>query len=304
MMMKMWSIFPDAVAGAELEGGEAGAADVDVALDGGGGEKLLPSTLPRSEPSDGVEAEGALGAAGAVALGADAGGEAELEPPDDVRPKIAAMAASSPPPLKSVLVRIEPSPYRFPARDGNARRRPKLYEGSDERVSVCGGRLSSASGRALRARAGARALSARVRARPRPWRLSMVDSNCMAAAATKKKLTILVVEDDEDVRDIVCDILEEEGYRAVAAADGHEAMERLRAGTKPCVILLDLTMPRVDGWTFRDWQRKTPDYADIPVVVLSATRDISKEAKQLAAAGYIEKPVAIDALLKVVEAHC
>jgi CheY-like chemotaxis protein len=126
----------------------------------------------------------------------------------------------------------------------------------------------------------------------------------VAAAIRKKKVTVLVVEDDKDVREIVCDILEDEGYRAVAAADGHEAMERLRDGTKPCLILLDLTMPRVDGWTFRDWQRKTPSYSDIPVVVLSAARNISAEARKLSAAGYVEKPVAMDALLKVVEAHC
>jgi hypothetical protein len=164
-MMKMWSIFPGVVAGAPLEGDEAGAPEDDVALDAGGGVELLPSALPRIELSDEVEAEGTLGAV--VVVGADAGGEAELEPPDDVRPKRPAITASKPEPLKSVLVRIEPSPYRFATRDGHARPAPKEHEGARRAAHVCAGRLSSASGRTLRP--SVRFPPARFRARPRRW---------------------------------------------------------------------------------------------------------------------------------------
>jgi hypothetical protein len=132
-MMKMWSIFPDAVAGAVLEGGgEAGAPDDDVvALDGGGGEELVPSKLERIELAVEVEAEGVLGAAGAVVLEADAGGE--LEPPDDVRPKTAARAARRPELPRSVLLRIETLSLVLPCARGPCTSRTEAQRGAATR---------------------------------------------------------------------------------------------------------------------------------------------------------------------------
>jgi two-component system response regulator MprA len=117
--------------------------------------------------------------------------------------------------------------------------------------------------------------------------------------------TVLVVDDDRDIRDVLTDALEAEGYRVVTAADGQEALDWLRAGTaRPCVILLDLMMPRLDGIQFRTELLNDPSLAVIPVVVLSADPSIISTAKSLNFAGSLRKPVPLEALLAAVHAHC
>src|SRR6185436_12323698 len=81
---------------------------------------------------------------------------------------------------------------------------------------------------------------------------------------------ILLVEDDFDVRDALIPILEYEGHRVVGAASGQEALDRLRSGAKPSLILLDLMMPGMSGMEFRAEQLRDPALASIPVVVVSA----------------------------------
>lgn len=116
---------------------------------------------------------------------------------------------------------------------------------------------------------------------------------------------ILVVDDDPDIRDTIVEILEEAGHVAQSAANGNEALARLRAsGDVPCLILLDLMMPIMDGRAFREEQLKDPALSPIPVIVISAFRDTAETAKQLAAAGHLQKPVSLDALLGVVETFC
>jgi CheY-like chemotaxis protein len=80
---------------------------------------------------------------------------------------------------------------------------------------------------------------------------------------------ILVVEDDLDTRCLVVDLLREEGYRVEAAENGRIALDRLRRGELPALILLDLRMPVLDGWTFLDVQREEPGMATIPVLIFS-----------------------------------
>jgi CheY-like chemotaxis protein len=117
--------------------------------------------------------------------------------------------------------------------------------------------------------------------------------------------TILVVEDDGDVREAIAEVLRDSEYKALHAANGAEALERLRtAPTPPCVILLDMMMPTMDGWEFRALQQKDPAVKDIPVIVLTANAHGGEAAKQMHAAGFLMKPVALEALLGIVERFC
>src|SRR5262245_45714290 len=83
---------------------------------------------------------------------------------------------------------------------------------------------------------------------------------------------ILVVEDDTDLRDTLSDALRMEGYDVVAVEHGEAALRHLQRGLKPCMILLDLMMPVMDGWTFRREMLKDDDLAAIPVVVMTAAQ--------------------------------
>ena len=116
---------------------------------------------------------------------------------------------------------------------------------------------------------------------------------------------MLVVDDDRDIRDVLTDALEAEGYRVVTAADGIEALDWLRAEVaRPCIILLDLMMPRMDGIQFRTEVMNDPASPLIPVVVLSADPSAIATAKSLNFAGSLRKPVPLEALLAAVHAHC
>jgi CheY-like chemotaxis protein len=112
---------------------------------------------------------------------------------------------------------------------------------------------------------------------------------------------ILVVEDDHDVRDAMVQVLEAEGYAAVPASDGEDALERLDAGLAPCVILLDLMMPRMDGWQFIEQQRRRE--STVPIIVVSAYGS-QEQVRSEGVVAYMRKPVDIDALLAAVGRHC
>lgn len=113
---------------------------------------------------------------------------------------------------------------------------------------------------------------------------------------------IFVVEDDRHVSSTICDVLEIQGYLVSHARTGKEAIEKLNGlKVKPCVILLDLMMPDMNGWQFLDFQRAHPDLNEIPVVVCSAHRDSAKAMRPTA---ILDKPVQLDALLKTVQEFC
>jgi CheY-like chemotaxis protein len=115
---------------------------------------------------------------------------------------------------------------------------------------------------------------------------------------------ILVVDDDRDIRDSLVETLEDYGYRATGAANGVEALSMLRTSKdRPCLILLDLMMPVMDGQGFREEQLKNPMWADIPVVVISAYSDVEAQARSLAVE-YMRKPLALRPLIDVVRRHC
>jgi CheY-like chemotaxis protein len=116
---------------------------------------------------------------------------------------------------------------------------------------------------------------------------------------------IFVVEDEEMIRESIVEFLDEQGYEAVGAADGREALAKLAASEpQPCLILLDLMMPVMDGREFREHQLQTPAIAEIPVIVFSAYRDVARTAGDLNAAGHLEKPLKLTDLLRTIQRHC
>ena len=88
------------------------------------------------------------------------------------------------------------------------------------------------------------------------------------------------------------------------ARDGHDALEQLRGGLRPSIILLDLMMPAMDGQHFRAEQLRDPEFAHIPVVVLSGYCDPQQNAASLGAVASLRKPADIDTVLQLIEAHC
>ena len=112
--------------------------------------------------------------------------------------------------------------------------------------------------------------------------------------------TILVVDDDPLTREALGMILASAGYASRAAADGAEALDTLRRGRPPDLIVLDLLMPGMDGWHFRREQRRDATLAALPVVVCSGTGDADLHAAALGAAGFINKPIDPDQLLQMV----
>ncbi len=108
---------------------------------------------------------------------------------------------------------------------------------------------------------------------------------------------VLVVDDESDIRQAVAEVLAYEGYEVVAACDGAEALDKARA-YHPEVVLLDLMMPRMDGWEFRRAQKHDPEVSRIPVVVLSALGPDGLDAE-----GYVGKPFDMDELLKAVRRY-
>ena len=111
---------------------------------------------------------------------------------------------------------------------------------------------------------------------------------------------VLVVDDDVDIREALIDVLEEEGgFRAVGACNGAEALQRLQGGLRPDLILLDLTMPVMDGPTFHRLQLADERIASIPVVVLSAYRHLAEELRPTVSR-ILAKPVDLKELVGTV----
>jgi len=111
---------------------------------------------------------------------------------------------------------------------------------------------------------------------------------------------ILVIEDDPAVREAIALVLGMDGYQVAAAADGAEALEYLRSHEPPCLILLDLQLPRLDGRHFQQEKVKDPRLASVPVVIISAATDAQATASALGAAGFLLKPVEPETLVAVV----
>ena len=116
----------------------------------------------------------------------------------------------------------------------------------------------------------------------------------------RRRPTILVVEDDPDLRLVHSEILSHEGYEVLTAADGIEALEVVETEGPPAMILLDLRMPRMNGWDLANRLREREGWRDIPIIVVAAHYRIADEAAAIGAHAFLHKPVSIDVLLKVV----
>lgn len=114
---------------------------------------------------------------------------------------------------------------------------------------------------------------------------------------------ILVVDDEEMIRDSLVEFLDEHGYQAVGAVNGQDALQKL-GGLRPCLIILDLMMPVMDGHAFRQQQLSDPELSTIPVLILSAYHDVAKSASALAVADHLSKPLKLHDLLMLVQKHC
>ena len=116
---------------------------------------------------------------------------------------------------------------------------------------------------------------------------------------------VLVVEDDEDIRADLTAILRVKGFAVDEAANGREALGRLRGSTPPCVMVLDLMMPVMNGWELRLAMRQDPQLAAIPVIVVSGKGRIAPEEElALAPAAVLVKPFELTELLALVARFC
>ena len=113
---------------------------------------------------------------------------------------------------------------------------------------------------------------------------------------------VMVVEDDVAIRESLVELLEDEGYSVLSAPNGREALEVLRKNELPCLILLDLMMPVMDGWQFRREQASDPRLGSIPVVVITAAGE--KPAASIQANLVLHKPVKVDRVLGAVQQFC
>jgi CheY-like chemotaxis protein len=113
--------------------------------------------------------------------------------------------------------------------------------------------------------------------------------------------TILIVEDDPDFRYAISQIVRDEGYRVETAPDGRAALDKLRWGLRPRLILLDLRMGIMNGWDFRAEQKKDPALAGIPVVAMTAGRWKQGDLDDFTAR--TEKPIDLDQLRAILDQH-
>jgi two-component system OmpR family response regulator len=111
---------------------------------------------------------------------------------------------------------------------------------------------------------------------------------------------VLVVDDDPIIQGFLLDALTDEGYEVRTAPNGRDALA-VADSWRPDLIVLDLMMPVMDGRTFRARQRERAELCDVPVVVLSATRDIREQADGLDPAGVFSKPFDLETLLDAVD---
>jgi CheY-like chemotaxis protein len=128
----------------------------------------------------------------------------------------------------------------------------------------------------------------------------------MNSAAAQKLVhgLVLVVEDDDDVREAMVETLRVEGYHVAEAGDGAEALRWLRGNSDPCLVLLDLWMPHMTGDELHAHMKQDPRLAALPIVVISAASDGAFRARQIGARDYLKKPLNLDDLISVVERNC
>jgi CheY-like chemotaxis protein len=112
---------------------------------------------------------------------------------------------------------------------------------------------------------------------------------------------VLVIDDDVEIRQALTDILEDEDYTVVAAANGKEALEIVARGPVPDVILLDVMMPVMDGWHFLSARLNHPRLVEVPIIIISAGNEAETEARKVGAYRVLKKPLHLDDLMSRIE---
>ena len=113
------------------------------------------------------------------------------------------------------------------------------------------------------------------------------------------------MDDDKSVREALCEVLHDDSYKTQTADNGRDALRLLERGAqKPCVILLDIMMPVMDGWAFLAEQQTRPELSDIPIIILSAHAQRPKPSEWGDRVTYLGKPVGLDPLLDMVHCLC
>lgn len=115
---------------------------------------------------------------------------------------------------------------------------------------------------------------------------------------------LLLVEDHDDTREGLAELLRYDGYEVEEASDGMEALAKLRDGLEPCLVLLDLDMSGMDGWKFREVQMRDPRLAAVPVIALSGHGGVAQQAAELQLADYLRKPPDLDKLARLIRTTC
>jgi len=120
---------------------------------------------------------------------------------------------------------------------------------------------------------------------------------------------VLIVEDDPETREMLRQLIVTAGYYVIAAQDGLEALHLLRtvrhrAPEAPCLVLLDLKMPRLGGNEFRRAQLGDPTVANVPVAVMSGATDLEQRAAAMGAVATLPKPLDVDVLIDIVKRYC
>lgn len=118
--------------------------------------------------------------------------------------------------------------------------------------------------------------------------------NVPAATVAAHRCSVLVVDDNPEIRELLRVALTADHYRVATAADGREALHYLRSHAETCIIILDLMLPVMDGTHFRTAQLRDRSLAWIPVVVMSAAVDADSRARDLAARRLVRKPLNLD----------
>lgn len=117
--------------------------------------------------------------------------------------------------------------------------------------------------------------------------------------------SILVIEDDKEIRQTLVDVLEDEGYEVYSAENGEEGLKLLNEVSElPCLIIVDLMMPVLDGVGFRKEQIKSIKFSAVPTVLFSANGQISQKALTAGYSEYIRKPIDLEQLFEITQRYC
>ena len=128
----------------------------------------------------------------------------------------------------------------------------------------------------------------------------------VTTSGTKAHLShqVLIVDDDDDVRETLAQALKAAGMTARTAWSGEDALRHFRQGFRPCVMILDLRMPGMDGWELWDRMRIDPELSRIPVIMVSGHPEEERFAKERGVAEFFEKPALLNALVGSILRHC